>query len=142
MIIQTQKQFPVPHLTLCAASSTLFVSSGELLVNKKRLANQSVNTDKTRAKPRKSTLKPHTPFSSSEMKDSSLVSDILLDCIKSGDLDSFREVLSSHLITANKMKFAENAGIGRRTLYDILDPSKKFNPELETVSAIFKGLTA
>lgn len=85
-------------------------------------------------------LKVHVPFTSKALKNSKLVSETLLECIKSGDLDSFREVLIAYLMTANKSKIAKTAGIGRRTLYDLMDPGKKFNPELSTVSAVIRAL--
>lgn len=84
----------------------------------------------------------HVPFSSPELKDPKLVSEALLECIKVGDLNAFRDVLTSFLLTANKSNLAKKAGIARRTLYDILDPKKKFNPELSTVSAVIRALAA
>lgn len=80
------------------------------------------------------------PFADSEILDPKRVSETLIDCIKTGDLDSFREVLIAHLIGTNKMALAKKAGIGRRTLYDMLDSNKKFNPELSTVSAVIRAL--
>lgn len=87
-------------------------------------------------------LKAYKPFKSKELKDVKLVIETLLDCIKTGDLNSFREVLVAHLMTVNKMSLASKAGIGRRTLYDLIDPKKEFNPELSTVSAVIKALAA
>lgn len=65
-----------------------------------------------------------------------------MDCIRNGDLGAFREVLVSHLMTANKSKIARKAGIGRRTLYDLMDPSKEFNPGLSTIAAVIRSLAA
>jgi DNA-binding phage protein len=99
----------------------------------------------TSAKPRKSvtkSLKAHEPFASKELKDSRLVSETLLECIRSGDLQSFREVLMAHVMTVNKAGLAKKAGIGRQTLYDLIDPKKEFNPELSTVSAVIRALAA
>ncbi len=87
-------------------------------------------------------LKAHEPFASKELKDSRLVAETLLECIRTGDLASFREVLMAHLMTVNKVKVAKVAGIGRRTLYDLIDPKKDFNPELSTVSAVIRALAA
>ncbi len=87
-------------------------------------------------------LRVHVPFQSPELKDPKLVSETLLDCIKTGDLEAFRDVLASHLMSTNKMALAKKAGIARRTIYDILDPKKKFNPELSTVSAVIRALAA
>lgn len=90
----------------------------------------------------KKSLKVHAPFKSKILKNSEVVADTLLDCIKTGDLESFREVLYAHLMTVNKMALAKKAGIGRRTLYDLIDPKKEFNPELSTISALIQALAA
>lgn len=87
-------------------------------------------------------MKAHAPFKSKELKDASIVSEALLDCIKYGDVDSFREVLAAHLASVNKVEFAKKSGLGRRTLYDLIDMDKDFNPELSTVSALIKALAA
>ncbi len=87
-------------------------------------------------------MKVHEPFTSKELKDSKLVVETLLECIKTGDLESFQEVLIAHLMTANKTEIAKKSGIGRRTLYDLLDPKKDFNPELSTISAVIRSLAA
>ena len=100
---------------------------------------------KTLKKPRKSEmkfLKEHEPFVSSELKDPSIVVETLLECIREGDVESFREVLTAHMMTSNKALIAKKAKIGRRTLYDLLDPSKKFNPEFSTVTAIIRAIAA
>lgn len=87
-------------------------------------------------------MKIHTPFASKELKDAKLVVDTLLDCIRSGDIESFREVLVAHLMTVNKTDFAKKSGLGRRTLYALIDSKKEFNPELSTISAIIQSIAA
>ncbi len=87
-------------------------------------------------------LRAHEPFASKELKDSHLVVETLLECIRTGDLDAFREVLMAHLMTVNKVEIAKKAGIGRRTLYDLIDLKKDFNPELSTISAVIRALAA
>jgi len=57
-------------------------------------------------------------------------------CSLGADSKSF-----SVLVVANKVKIAK-AGIGRRTLYDLIDPKKEFNPELSTISAVIRALAA
>jgi DNA-binding phage protein len=99
-----------------------------------RIAEQK--KQKTKAKKQ---LVAHVPFESPELKDSKLLSETLIDCIRSGDLNAFREVLASHIMNSNKVQLSKKTGIGRRTLYDILDPTINFNPELSTVSAIIRG---
>lgn len=98
---------------------------------------------KTLKRPKKSGtkfLKEHVPFQSKLLKDSEAVTEALLDCIRTGDIDSFRELLAAHLVTANKTELAKKAQIGRRTIYDIIDPNKEFNPELTTISSLIRAL--
>ena len=64
----------------------------------------------------------------------------LLECIRVGDLETFRDVLIKSLSSVNKVHMARSAGIGRQTLYDLIDPKKNFNPELSTVAAIIREL--
>lgn len=54
-------------------------------------------TSKERKKSGTKSLKVHVPFKSRELKDVDLVIDTLLDCIKTGDIETFREVLMAHL---------------------------------------------
>ncbi len=99
-------------------------------------------TSKKQKKSGTKSLRAHEPFTSKELKSSKLVVDTLLDCIRNGDLESFREVLTAHLMTLNKSKIAQKAGIGRRTIYDLMDPKREFNPEFSTISAIIHSLAA
>src|SRR5690348_813830 len=88
----------------------------------------------------KKSLIAHSSLTSTEAKDSKLVSDTLLECIRSGDVDSFRGVLASYITSCNKLRFCKKTGLNRQTLYDILDPAKSFNPAFATVTAIMRGL--
>lgn len=101
-----------------------------------------IATSKKRRKSGMKFLKAHEPFTSKELKDSKLVIDTLLECIRNGDTESFRQVLTAHLMTMNKSKLAQKTGLGRRTLYDLMDPKREFNPELSTISAIIHSLEA
>ena len=71
---------------------------------------------------------------------SNLVDATLLESLRTGDLDAFRMVLVSRLISANKMQLAKKAGLSRRALYDMMDLKQKFNPELSTLSSVIRGL--
>ena len=98
---------------------------------------------RTSPKQKNSGKKPssaHASLSNTELKNSKLVSETLLEYIRTGDLDAFRNVLASHIMNTNKVRLSKQTGINRRTLYDILDPSINFNPALTTVSAIIRGL--
>lgn len=101
-----------------------------------------IRTSKKQKRSATRSLKVHEPFTSPELKDSKIVVETLLDCLRNGDVETFREVLAAHLLTTNKVKVAKKAGIGRRTLYDLMDPSRKFNPELSTLTAIIHALAA
>jgi DNA-binding phage protein len=103
---------------------------------------RKTGTSKKQKKSEMKSLKAHAPFTSKELKNATLVIDTLLDCIRNQDLASFREVLVAHLMTVNKSKIAKKAGMGRRTLYDLMDPKKKFNPELTTLSSLIHALAA
>ena len=48
-------------------------------------------------------LKVHDPFNSEELRDSKVVAEALLDCIKEDDFATFRELLLAHLVTLNNM---------------------------------------
>ncbi len=82
----------------------------------------------------------HSSLTCTEAKDSELVSETLAECIRAGDVDSFRSVLASYITNCNKLRFSQKTGLGRQTLYDILDPTKSFNPALATVAAIMRGI--
>lgn len=76
------------------------------------------------------------------LADKQLVSEILLGALAEGDEETFREVLIAHLNTVSKLKLSRDTGIGRQTLYDLMDQSKTFDPKLSTVLAIFRSLAA
>ncbi len=103
---------------------------------------RKTETSGKRKKSGTKSLKAHVPFASKELRDPHLVAETLLECIKTGDVESFREVLMAHMMTVNKAAIAKKAGIGRRTLYDLIDPHKPFNPELSTISAVIRALAA
>jgi DNA-binding phage protein len=90
----------------------------------------------------KTRLIRHRPHRSPELKSVAAVSEVLASCLVSGDLQSFREVLVAHILTANKAKLAAKARLGRRTLYDILDLDQDFNPSVQTVSALLRALAS
>ncbi len=103
---------------------------------------RKAKTSKKRRKSGMKSLRAHEPFASKELKSPHPVAETLLECIKTGDVESFREVLTAHMMTVNKVDIAKKAGIGRRTLYDLIDPKKEFNPELSTISAVIRALAA
>lgn len=114
---------------------------------KNSLKEKSSPLSKSKTKKKKTTKKEivlieHEAHTSKLMMDSKLVLDVLFDCLKENDLETFRDVLISHIKTVNKAAFSKNAGIGRRTLYEILDTGKDFNPTLSTVAAVISAISS
>jgi DNA-binding phage protein len=81
-----------------------------------------------------------TPSKITGIQDPSLVGKTLLECIQAGDLNAFRDILTSHIMRSNKVLLAKKSGLGRQTLYDLIDPKRDFNPALATVAAVMRGL--
>lgn len=72
------------------------------------------------------------------LSDHESVSLALMDCLKQGDSDSFKEILSAYLEVVNKAAFAKKAGIPERTLFRMLTPGG--NPTLENLARVFSVL--
>lgn len=99
-------------------------------------------TSGKRKKFNKKYLTEYVPFSNPRLADPKWVSELLIECLRDGDTCAFHDVLMSHILTTRKADFAKKAGLGRRTIYAILDPKRKFNPELDTVAAIIRALAS
>lgn len=76
------------------------------------------------------------------MKDRKLVREVLVEALMTNDLATFQDVLIAHLRAMSKSRLASKTGLGRQTLYDLIDESKDFNPTLSTLGAILKGIVA
>ncbi len=79
---------------------------------------------------------------SEELKDPKQALETLLICLSENDLESFEDVLIAHLRTVSKSKLAKDTGLGRQTLYDLIDGKRPFNPTLSTLGPILKALKA
>jgi len=97
---------------------------------------------KTSARRRKSskTLMPHDPKQS--LKNSKEVLETLLHCLAIDDIEAFQDVLVAHLQYASKTDLARKTKLGRRTLYDLMDRKKHFNPTISTIAPLLKALAA
>ena len=84
------------------------------------------------------TLEKHSPKES--LKDPNFVYSALMDALKGGDSQSFKEILSAHLEVINKEAFSKRAHISKRTLFRILSPEG--NPTLDNVAKIVHALNA
>lgn len=99
-------------------------------------------TSKKQEKSKTTSLVVHTPHTSKLLLDAKLVLEVLFDCLKENDLETFRDVLISHIKTVNKVNFSKKAKIGRTTLYELLDTEREFNPSLSTVAAVISAIEA
>ncbi|NDG84811.1 MAG: hypothetical protein EBX52_07220 [Proteobacteria bacterium] len=91
---------------------------------------------------RKSSFEIHSPYANPDLTDKRIVRAILIEALAEGDLDTFQDVLVGYLRTSSKLGLSRNCGIGRTTLYDLMNPEKPFNPTLETIGKIFEDLAA
>ncbi len=71
---------------------------------------------------------------SAEILDEDKVSSALFQCLKEGDIESFKEILTAHLEMKIKSKSAKSHGLSERTMYEAL--SEKGNPSLKTIAKI------
>lgn len=81
-------------------------------------------------------LVTHDP--SKELADVEFVSQALIQALKDGDAEAFKEILGAHLSVTNKEKFSAKAKIPKRTLFRMLTPSG--NPTLENIARIVHAL--
>jgi DNA-binding phage protein len=97
---------------------------------------------KTSGTRKKSSAKLTKHDSSLSLRDPQKVLETLWACLIENDIEAFRDVLIAHLHTVNKLQLSKQSKIGRRTLYDLMDESKPFNPTIETLGPILKSLRA
>ena len=71
--------------------------------------------------------------------DVELVSEALIQALKDGDSEAFKEILAAHLSVTSKERFSRKARIPRRTLFRMLSPEG--NPTLDNVARIVHALT-
>ncbi len=71
--------------------------------------------------------------------DPEFVSKALIQSLKDGDAEAFKEILAAHLSVTNKDKFSAKADIPRRTLFRMLSPEG--NPTLDNIARIVHALS-
>jgi DNA-binding phage protein len=86
-------------------------------------------------------LQKHDPFQGS-FADAKVIKEILVQALMEDDIATFEDVLLAHLRATSKSSLAKKTGIGRQTLYDLLNKDKEFNPTLTTLAAILKSIAA
>lgn len=86
----------------------------------------------------KKSLKEFKP-STTLLLNKKLVAETLVECLMTNDVQAFQDVLVSHLRTLSKTDLAKQTGLGRRTLYDLIE-GKNFDPRLSTLSALLSKI--
>lgn len=76
--------------------------------------------------------------SAARLKDQELVFRAFWQCLIEQDIESFKEILRSHLEAVNKQEFAKKSKTSRRTLHRILGPEG--NPTLKNISSVLNAL--
>ncbi len=83
-------------------------------------------------------VRPYSP--SAKMREKRFIADALMECLRDGDAEAFKEILGAHLEAINKAEFAERTQIPKRTLYRMV--SKRGNPTLENIAKVVHALCA
>ena len=103
----------------------------------KTLKKQKKSSAKSK-EPQYITPKPGTktfPWNpTAELLDEANLSKSLFQCLKDGDTEAFKEILTAHLEAKIKTRSAKTHGLSARTMYEAL--SKKGNPSLKTIAKI------
>lgn len=76
--------------------------------------------------------------STARLKDQELVFRAFWQCLIEKDIESFKEILRSHLDAVNKDQFAKKSKTSKRTLHRILSPEG--NPTLKNISNVIHAL--
>lgn len=92
-------------------------------------------------KPRTSSQKVLREFKPKRalLLDKKLVAEVLVECLLKNDTQTFQDILISHLRTLSKTDLAKQTGLGRRTLYDLIE-GKNFDPRLSTLSSLLSKI--
>lgn len=61
---------------------------------------------------------------------------VLMECIDTGDYESFKEILEAYLRVHNKVGIANKMGVSRSTLYNMV--SKNGNPTIENIIKLYQ----
>ena len=87
-------------------------------------------------------LRPRTKVvgsnSAKKLRDPELIFRALWQCLIEQDLDSFKDILRSHLDATNKQTLSKKANTSRRTLHRIL--SQEGNPTLKSISKVLAAM--
>lgn len=86
----------------------------------------------------KKSLKEFKP-SNALLLDKKLIAEVLVDGLLKNDMQTFQDVLVAHLRALSKTELAKQTGLGRRTLYDLIE-GKNFDPRISTLGALLNKI--
>lgn len=77
------------------------------------------------------------PYSPKEnLRNSEKIREALLECMRDGDTDAFREILTAHVRAVGIQEVTHRTKLGRSTIYSAI--GEDANPTIETVFQILK----
>jgi DNA-binding phage protein len=84
-----------------------------------------------------------TPFVPDHKRflDKDLIAEILVDALLQNDMDTFKDVIIAHLRAVSKTELAKKTGLGRQTIYDLME-KEKFDPRVSTLGALLSKIVA
>ena len=98
---------------------------------------------KTSKKQKRSSISTFKEFKVNEklFLNKKLMAEVLVDALLKNDMSTFQDVLITHLRIISKSNLAKKTGLGRRTLYDLMN-KKKFDPRISTLGSLLSALAA
>lgn len=84
-----------------------------------------------------------TPFKADQklFLDKDLIAEILVESLLQNDLETFKDVIIAHLRAVSKTELAKKTGLGRQTIYDLME-KEKFDPRVSTLGALLSKIVA
>ncbi len=69
------------------------------------------------------------------------MAEVLVEALLNNDMSTFQDVLIAHLKIISKTNLAKKTGLGRRTIYDLMNRNK-FDPRISTLGSLLSTLAA
>ena len=80
-------------------------------------------------------------FEAKHFQNKKAIAEVLVECLLEGDSESFQDVLIAYIRANSKTRLAKEAGLTRKTLYDLMNRESN-DVKISTVAAILKSMKA